>query len=145
MNIADVIVENPKCFIDERGKLMRMVRKDSSLFDSFAEVYFSVVNPGVIKGWKEHFEMTQLFSCPTGQIKLVLYDNREKSSTYQKIQEVYFGEEEHKLIKIPPQIMYAFQCISEKPAVIVNCTNLIHNPEESKQTPLENSIIKYKW
>ena len=33
---------------DERGKVMRMLRRSDAFFQEFGEVYFSVVFPGVI-------------------------------------------------------------------------------------------------
>lgn len=39
-----------------------------------------------------------------GNVKLVLFDDREQSSTYKKINENFFGEKNPTLITIPPNI-----------------------------------------
>jgi dTDP-4-dehydrorhamnose 3,5-epimerase-like enzyme len=41
-----------------RGSVMHMLRADAEHFQGFGEIYFSTVNPGAIKGWHIHREMT---------------------------------------------------------------------------------------
>ena len=79
--IAGVKITPLKQILDERGKIMHMLRCDSPDFMGFGEIYFSCVYPGVIKGWHIHKEMTLNYAVPHGNIKLVLYDDREGSST----------------------------------------------------------------
>ena len=66
---------------DERGMVMHMLRRDDSWFQEFGEVYFSTVYPGAIKGWHLHQRITLNYAVVSGMIKLVLYDDREESST----------------------------------------------------------------
>ena len=54
-----------------------------------------------MKGWHEHTLMTLNYAVIKGMIKLVLVDNREESSTYKEIQEIYLGEYNYNLVKIP--------------------------------------------
>ena len=61
---------------DERGKIMHMLRADARHFQKFGEIYFSVVYPGVIKGWHLHKRMTLNYAVIKGMIKLVLHDDR---------------------------------------------------------------------
>ena len=57
---------------DERGKIMHMLRADDPHFEKFGEIYFSVVFPGVVKGWHLHKEMTLNYAVVSGNIKLAL-------------------------------------------------------------------------
>lgn len=143
--IEDVIVEPLKIFSDSRGKVLHMLRKDASFFKQFGEVYFSLVNPGVIKGWKKHLKITQHFAVPIGNIKLVLYDSRDDSSTKGKIQEIIIGVDNYKLVKIPPLICYSFKALFSKPALVANCTDLPYDPAESINIHLCDESIVYKW
>ncbi|MFN3468025.1 MAG: dTDP-4-dehydrorhamnose 3,5-epimerase family protein, partial [Candidatus Brocadiales bacterium] len=86
---------------DERGKIMHMLRCDDPHFEKFGEIYFSVVYPGVIKGWHIHTKMTLNYAVVSGMIKLVLYDPRENSPTRGQIQEIFMGEDNYVLVKIP--------------------------------------------
>ena len=58
-----------KQIIDDRGKVMHMLRADSPLFKRFGEIYFSMINPGTIKAWKRHQKMTQHIAVPVGKIR----------------------------------------------------------------------------
>ena len=77
--------------LDERGKVMHMLRNNDAHFQSFGEIYFSCVYPGAIKAWHLHKEMTLNYAVPHGRIKLVLFDNREGSRTQGEIQEIFLG------------------------------------------------------
>ena len=74
--IENVTVQPLEQIIDDRGKVMHMLRRDDPHFTEFGEIYFSVVHPNVIKGWHLHERMTINYAVIQGLIKLVLYDPR---------------------------------------------------------------------
>jgi len=130
---------------DERGKIMHMLRRDDPYFQAFGEIYFSVVYPGVIKGWHIHKLMTLNYAVVSGMIKLVLYDDREGSPTRGEIQEVFMGDSNYVLVSIPPLIWNGFKGIGTQPAIVANCATLPHDPEEIERVdPLDNHI-PYDW
>lgn len=143
--IEGVRVEPLKQIADGRGKVMHMLRADSPLFTVFGEIYFSVVNSGIVKAWKKHSRMTQHFAVPSGKIRLVMYDDREESGTRGKIQVLDVGEGNYCLVKIPPRICYGFKSISKDPALIANCTDTPHDPEEVQRFDVSDSRIPFNW
>lgn len=102
--IKDVRKESLNILPNEKGDVLHMLRKDDPIFKQFGEVYFSFVNPDCIKGWKKHLRQTQHMAVPVGEVKLVLYDDRENSSSKGEIQEIIFGASNYQLVQIPPQI-----------------------------------------
>ena len=58
-NIEGVVVQQLKQIADDRGAVLHMLRCDSPLFENFGEVYFSEINPEIIKAWKLHKKLTQ--------------------------------------------------------------------------------------
>ena len=56
--IEGVKIFPKKQIIDERGKIMHMMRNDSSVFKTFGEIYFSTIYPKIIKAWHLHKEST---------------------------------------------------------------------------------------
>lgn len=80
---------------DERGKVMHMLRQDDPWFEKFGEIYFSQVYPGAIKGWHLHKLMSLNYAVVSGVIKLVLYDDREGSSTQGDLLEYFSGEDSY--------------------------------------------------
>lgn len=143
--VEGVFVEKLKKIEDSRGKVMHMLRCDSPLFITFGEVYFSTVNCGIVKAWKKHLKMTQLFAVPLGMIKLVIYDDREKSATRGEIWETELGEENYCLVKIPPLLWYGFKGISAMSSLIVNCADIPHDPDEIKRADPSDSTFPYVW
>lgn len=143
--IEGVIIQKLKQIVDERGKVMHMLRSDSPLFIQFGEIYFSVVNPGVVKAWKKHLKMTQHFAVPVGKIRLVLYDDRENSPTFRKIEVFENGDGNYCLVKIPPLVWYGFKGISSIPSLIANYTDIPHHPNEVERIEPLDSQIPYNW
>lgn len=143
--IEGIIIQELKQIVDERGKVMHMLRCDSPLFKKFGEVYFSVVNHGLVKAWKSHLQMTQHLAVPVGKIRLVLYDGREISSTYGKIDILEIGEDNYCLVKIPPLVWYGFKGLSSISSLIANCSDLPHDPNEVIRLDAFNNRIPYNW
>ena len=103
-----------KQIIDERGKIMHMVRNDDEHFTKFGEVYFSYSQPNTVKAWHLHKRMTVNYVCVIGKIKLVLFDDRSESSTKGTLQEIFLTTENYSLVSVPPGIWNGFKSIENK-------------------------------
>lgn len=143
--IKDVKIIPLKKVMDERGMIMHMVRKDSDYFNKFGEIYFSVIYPNVIKGWHIHKEMTLNYAVVYGNIKLVLYDDRPESSTYKQFQEIFFGQDNYCLVSVPPGVVNGFKAIGNEKAIVANCTDIPHSPDEIKRIDPFDKEIGYNW
>jgi dTDP-4-dehydrorhamnose 3,5-epimerase len=131
--------------IDERGKIMHMLRCDAPHFQQFGEIYFSFIHPGVIKGWHIHKKMTLNYAVPVGKIKLVLYDDREGSPTRGELMEIFTGQENYQLITIPPMVWNGTKGIAEITSIIANCATLPHDPDEIERLNPFDKCIPYDW
>ncbi len=143
--IEGVEVINLKKIPDERGKIMHMLRCDDKHFESFGEIYFSEVYPGVVKGWHLHKKMTLNYAVPVGMIKLVLYDDRPNSSTKGEVMELFVGENNYCLVKIPFGVWNGFKGISPAPAIVANCATIPHDPKEIERLDPLSPKIPYDW
>ncbi|MEJ5201240.1 MAG: dTDP-4-dehydrorhamnose 3,5-epimerase family protein [Anaerolineales bacterium] len=143
--IDGVLIQPLRQIPDERGKIMHMLRCDDPHFERFGEIYFSVVYPGVVKGWHLHREMTLNYAVITGMIKLVLYDDRPDSPTRKELQEIFIGEDNYALVKIPPRIWNGFKGIGIYPAIVANCATLPHDPDEIVRLDPFDRSIPYDW
>ncbi|WP_061209375.1 dTDP-4-dehydrorhamnose 3,5-epimerase family protein [Leptospira borgpetersenii] len=131
---------------DPKGSVLHMQKVTDEGFTTFGECYFSEINPGSIKAWKIHSKQTQNLAVPIGRIHLVLYDPRPTSSSFSKIMEIQLGRpNDYFRIKIPFGLYYGFQCISHQTALIVNCADIPHDPNESKKIDVTDSMIPYQW
>jgi dTDP-4-dehydrorhamnose 3,5-epimerase len=146
-SIIDGVQITPlKIIADERGAVLHMLRIDSEGYFGFGECYFSEVNPGVVKAWKKHTLQTQNIAVPSGRLRLVLFDDREVVSSNGKIDILELGRPNNYFrVTIPPLIWYGFTSISDTPALIVNCVNIPHTPDETVLVPVSDNLIPYKW
>ena len=143
--IHDVRLTPLRRIPDERGAVLHMLREDDPAFERFGEVYFSLVYPGVIKGWHLHKRMTLNYAVPVGMVKLVCYDDRAQSPTRGVVQEIHIGELNYALATIPPLVWNGFKAEGDRPALVANCATVAHDPTEIERLdPIENSI-PYDW
>ena len=143
--IKDVLTHPLRQVPDERGKVMHMLRSTDPWFETFGEIYFSTVYPGVVKGWHLHKRMTLNYAVVVGMIKLVLYDDREDSPTRGELQELFVGEDNYVLVTVPPGIWNGFKGMGIKTAVVVNCATVPHDPEEIVRMDPLTDRIPYDW
>ena len=143
--IEGVSVRPLRQILDERGKVMHMLRSVDPEFTAFGEVYFSVVFPGVIKGWHLHQRMTLHYAVPFGLIKLVLYDERPQSATRGELMEIFTGPDSYSLIRIPPGVWNGFKGLGIAPSLVANCSDIPHDPAEIARRDPFDASIPYKW
>ena len=137
------IIETPN------GCVLHMLRHEYGLMPDlsagFGELYFSEILAQKIKAWKRHKKQQQLFAVPWGLIKIVLFDAREKSSSYGIVMELLLGRPKHyNLLSIPPGIWYGFKAVDQS-SLLCNFANLPHDPKECERLPFDSEQIPYKW
>lgn len=143
--IDGVVITPLKQIVDERGKIMHMVRSDSPVFKKFGEIYFSFVHPGIVKGWHLHKKMTLNYAVPIGKIKLVLYDVRENSKTKGEINEIILSPDNYQLVTVPSGIWNGFKGVGGGDSMVANCADMSHDPEEIIRLDPFTSDIPYNW
>ena len=143
--IEGVVVTPLRQIFDERGKVMHMLREDSSVFSRFGEIYFSCTNPGAIKAWHMHKKMTLNYAVIHGEIKFVLYDDRPDSRTKGELQELFLSPENYCLVTVPPLIWNGFKGIGDKTSIVANCATLAHDPDEIERKAAFDPQIAYNW
>lgn len=143
--IDGVTVTPLKQILDERGKVMHMLRSDAPHFRGFGEIYFSCVYPGAVKAWHIHQRMTLNYAVPHGSIKFVLYDDRADSPSRGQVQELFLGPDNYCLVTVPPMVWNGFKGLGTDPAIVANCATIPHDPAEiDRRDPLDGSV-PYDW
>ena len=131
--------------LDERGKVMHMLRADEEGFSGFGEIYFSCVYPGAIKGWHIHKEMILNYAVPHGNIKFVLYDDRPSSVTRGEIQEIFMGPDNYCLVTVPPMVWNGFKGLGNELSIVANCASIWHKVDEIERLDPFDLSIPYDW
>jgi dTDP-4-dehydrorhamnose 3,5-epimerase len=133
-------VEHPK------GNILHVIKKGDSGYADFGEVYFSAIASGMIKAWKRHLRMTLNLVCPVGTIRFVLYDDRGHSRTLGNFQEVVLSRNgNYARLTIPPGIWMGFEGKSNGENLLLNFSNMPHDPTEQENIPINESHIVFDW
>ena len=143
--IEGIQIIKKKVILDDRGKILHMLRSDEDNFTKFGEIYFSYAYPKKIKAWHLHKKMTLNYAAAFGKIKIVLYDDREESKTRGEIQEIFLSNENHELISIPPMIWNGFASANDNVAVLANCSDIPHDTSEIVRLNFDDPKFPYDW
>lgn len=121
--------------LDERGWLAECFRADelnSGLNPQMA--YISVTQPGIIRGPHEHTSQTDYF-CFLGpsNFKIVLWDNRKDSPTYNFRQVVFAGVDRPKILIVPPGVVHGYKNIGSTDGQVLNFPNALYRGPGRKE------------
>ena len=130
---------------DDRGRIIHMLKSNEGILDEFGEIYCSTIYPRVVKGWHLHTRVTINYTVLKGNIKFVLYDGRDRSSTKNQIQEIILGDSNHIMVSVPPKIWNGFMCIGSEEAFVINIQNKPYNESEVTRVDPHNNNIDYIW
>lgn len=131
--------------VDERGKIMHMLKSTDPHFIGFGEIYFSCAWPGVVKAWHIHTSMTINNAVLQGRAKLVLHDGRPESPTHGEVQEIFLGEDNYVLVQIPPGIANGYKAYGDKMVILANAATEPHDPDEMLRVDPVDNDIPYDW
>ena len=120
------------------GNIMRILKKKNLTKGGFGEAYFSKIKFRSIKAWKYHKKMFLNLTVPVGKVKFVFYS--EKDNRFRVIE---IGEKKYSRITVPPKIWFGFKGIGKSESIILNITNIEHNPKEIIRR--KKNQINFKW
>ena len=83
------------------GNVLHAMKESDQGYKGFGEVYFSMVENSAIKGWKCHKEMTLNLIVPIGIVRIVMFDDRNYSSTNGMYQEIVLSRKNYKRLTVP--------------------------------------------
>lgn len=133
---------------DERGDFREIIRINEGLVKKISQVSISKTKPGVIKAFHWHKYQDDLFYVLKGNIKLVLYDQREDSKTRSQLQEMLLGESyPPNLVFIPRKVLHGYKVIGEKEAEVLYIMNNVYNSKnpDEERVPFNDSSINFNW
>ena len=145
IEIEGVTITKLKKISDHRGSVLPMLRSDSKVFQSFGEIYFSTIFNNSIKAWHLHKKAVLNYACIKGKVKLILFDDRKKSSSFGKFNEFILSPNDYFLITIPPFIWNGFKGLDDPESIIANCINLPHDENEMIRKDHDDKYFKYDW
>ena len=143
--IEGVVLTKKNIYKDERGEIFHMMRNDDPIFEKFGEVYFSSVFKNQVKAWHLHKKMTLNYVAVVGKVKFALYDDRKESKTFGQLQEIDLSSENYYLLSVPPLVWNGFKSADNNTAIISNCSDIPHDPDEIIRKDYQDPYFPYDW
>jgi len=147
-NIVGVNIHYPQSHGDERGDLCEAWVPAWALHpDPVATVVFLTIRPGQARGWVMHHRQDDRVFVGSGSAKIALYDARENSATYGRVNEIFLGSERRGVLTIPAGVYHAFENIGAADVVFIDMPNRLYDREnpDTARLPLNSPDIPYHW
>jgi dTDP-4-dehydrorhamnose 3,5-epimerase len=126
----------------ENGDVLRGLKANENSFVGFGEAYFTFINFNKIKAWKKHRKATLNLMVPVGEIKFVLFDDREDSSTFENFFSVNLSSDNYQRLTIPPMLWMGFKG-NGKQNLLLDIMNIRHDLDDEDRSPVES--FAYSW
>ena len=118
------------------GEVMKALHAGEDGFLGLGEAYFSRVDPGAIRAWKLHTEMTVNVVVPVGHVRFVVaHDNQ--FDTYDLGPDHSYGR-----LTIRPGTWFGFMGGSEG-GLVLNLSDIVHRPDEGQSRELDE--FDFAW
>lgn len=118
------------------GEVLKALRSDEPGFLGIEEAYFSRVDPGSIRAWKLHTEMTVNVVVPVGSVRFVIA-REDTFTTFELGPDHDYGR-----LTITPGHWFGFKG-GEDGGLVLNMADLLHRPEEGRNRPVD--AFDYTW
>jgi len=133
---------------DERGSTTELYNPSwGVMFEPLVYAYEFTIRPGVAKGWIVHKLQTDRIFLLRGAVRIVLYDDRPESRTYQMINQLTLTEQNRGLVTYPAGLYHAVQNVGATEALLLNMPTRPYNHEDPDKyrVPLNNDYIPFKF
>ena len=133
---------------DERGELCEIYNPSWGVMDApLVYVYQSIIRPGRVKGWVVHYEQDDRLFFSSGTVRMGLFDAREDSPTFKRLNVFTISERNRALVIIPRGVFHGIQNVDVCDAVFVNMPTRPYdhlNPDKYR-LPLKNDLIPFAF
>jgi dTDP-4-dehydrorhamnose 3,5-epimerase len=112
-----------------------------------AQIYQSRLYPGAIGAWSCHMKNVDRLFINQGNVKLVLFDGRENSPTFRRINEYHVGDARPAMMVIPIGVWHGLQNLGAADALMLNFPTRSYNYEDPDhyRLPFDTPEIPYSW
>jgi dTDP-4-dehydrorhamnose 3,5-epimerase len=131
---------------DERGSLCEIYDVRWGFTDEpLVYVYTVKIPPGQKRGWVVHADQDDRIFISTGAVKVVLYDARPDSPTFELVQEIFSGDYERTLLRIPAGVFHGMVNIGPTDVEFVNMPTrpYLHERPDKYRLPEDSDAVPY--
>ena len=145
--IHGVEIKQLRPHVDERGFLMELLRSDDAIFSKFAQCYVSMNFPNVVRAWHYHKKQDDHFVVVKGTCKVVMYDLRDDSPTHGQVQELFLGDHNPIMVKIPIGVAHGYKTVGTEASFLINFPSELYDGGAPDEYRMEwnTEDIPYDW
>src|SRR3954453_20213025 len=144
--IEGVRIRQAVTHTDERGSLCEVYDARWGFTDEpVVYVYTVCIPPGQKRGWVVHADQDDRMFISAGAVKVVLYDARPESPTFQLVQEIFSGDFERTLLRIPAGVFHGVVNIGQTDVEFVNMPTrpYLHERPDKYRLAADTDAIPY--
>jgi dTDP-4-dehydrorhamnose 3,5-epimerase len=148
VDIDGVVLNQTAVVGDDRGIILELIDLRQDYWSAGAPyVYMGTCRPGRAKGWGMHKHHTDRYMVLTGEMLLVLYDDRDGSPTRGVVQEFYLTREGLNQMTIPPGVWHAHLNVGIGDLMFVNAPSapFEHSNPDKWRLPIDTDQIPYSF
>src|SRR5918997_4913262 len=134
--------------VDHRGSLAEVVNFENPFWDEpIVYSYCFTIRPGRIKAWGMHKRQADRYFLCAGSIRVVLYDGRVESPTFQQFEEFHLTDDARGLLLIPPGVWHGDQNWGSCEAVVMNFPTRPYDRDDPDKYRIDphSGVIPFDW
>jgi len=120
------------------GDVLRALRIDEPSFIGFGEAYATTIDYGVIKSWRRNLNATANLIVLAGSVRFISSIDGHRFDEYR-----ISPEENFLRLTLPAGCWFAFQGLSQRPAVILNILSCLHDHAQIERKEIDE--FSYIW
>lgn len=144
LGMHGVVLQRMQRIVDHRGSLIEMISPSNPFWhEPIVHCEYMKILPGRIKGWGMHKESDDRYFVEHGRIRVVLYDGRVHSPTYDRFAVFNFTPESPGLLRIPAGVWHANQNWGDYEGLVLVFPTRPYdhaNPDKYRADPVDGPI-----
>lgn len=142
--IEGVSLHPLKHIVVPKGDIYHAMKSTDEGYVGFGEAYFSQIEHGQAKGWKRHNRMTLNLIVTVGEVKFVVYDDREGSATKGEFEEITLSpQNNYQRLTVASGIWMAFYGVGEGISMLMDIIPEPHDPSEASRVDLNEIVYNF--
>jgi dTDP-4-dehydrorhamnose 3,5-epimerase len=111
------------------------------------QIYQSRLFPGAIGAWSCHMKNIDRLFINQGHVKVVLFDGREDSPSFGRINEIHVGDARPAMMVIPIGVWHGLQNLGTTDALMLNFPTraYVYEDPDHYRLPFDTPEIPYSW
>jgi dTDP-4-dehydrorhamnose 3,5-epimerase len=146
--IEGVSIRPSPTHIDQRGSVVEVYDLRWNWHpDPLSFIHCFTIRPGFVKGWGLHKEHEDRYFIISGEMDLVLFDPRPKSSTYGRVCRIAMSDHNRCLVNIPTCVWHAEHNVGNTDVVAIDLPTkpYQHDNPDKYRLPINTPLIPYSF